>query len=81
VAKRTVLAVRHEDGHLELLEPLALPVGARVPITLDLADTEPAQGEPHETLGDFLRRLPAGSRTKDEIDTQLKEERDSWGER
>ena len=29
----------------------------------------------------YLRGLPAGKRTKDEIDRQIQEERDSWGDR
>ena len=34
-----------------------------------------------ETITEFLRRLPAGKRSKEEIDKQIRGERDSWGER
>ena len=33
-----------------------------------------------ESIFAFLRRLPAGNRTKDEIDRQITEERDAWGD-
>jgi len=29
-------------------------------------------------LSDYLRGLPPGTRTKDDIDQQIREERDSW---
>ena len=31
-----------------------------------------------EKLSDFLRALPAGTRSKDDIDRQVEEERDAW---
>jgi hypothetical protein len=34
-----------------------------------------------ENLVAFLKRLPAGTRTEQEIDEQIQEERDGWGER
>jgi hypothetical protein len=34
-----------------------------------------------ETIFEFLRRLPVGTRTKVDIDRQIREERDSWGTR
>ena len=34
-----------------------------------------------EDIFTFLRSLPPGARTKDDIDRQLAEERDSWGDR
>ena len=30
------------------------------------------------TLSDYLRGLPPGNRTKDDIDQQVREERDAW---
>jgi hypothetical protein len=30
---------------------------------------------------DFLNQLPAGTRSKEDIDEQIREERDSWGDR
>jgi len=43
-----------------------------------LVSTQPTNGE---TISQFLRRLPAGKRTKQEIDQQVQDERDSWGDR
>jgi len=34
-----------------------------------------------ERLSQFLRRLPPGTRTKDDIDQQVQNERASWGDR
>ena len=38
----------------------------------------PTQEGNGEGLAAFLRGLPAGTRTKDDIDRQLREERESW---
>ena len=34
-----------------------------------------------EDIFAFIRSLPGGTRTKEDIDGQIAEERDSWGER
>jgi hypothetical protein len=34
-----------------------------------------------ETLSEFLNHLPAGTRSKGEIDQQVSVDRDSWGDR
>lgn len=36
------------------------------------------QTDPGETVGEFLRRLPPGSRNKEDMDRQILEERNSW---
>lgn len=33
-----------------------------------------------EDILDLLRRIPPGTRSKEDIDRQIREERDSWGE-
>jgi hypothetical protein len=38
----------------------------------------PANGE---TISQFIRRLPPGTLTKQQIDSQVQDERASWGER
>jgi hypothetical protein len=38
----------------------------------------PAEAPTTEGLAAFLRSLPAGTRTKADIDQQLRDERDSW---
>lgn len=43
----------------------------------------PVQAEPaaKRDLFEVLRSLPPGTRTKEDIDRQIAEERDSWGDR
>jgi hypothetical protein len=38
MAKRTVLASRAADGHLQLLEPVELPPEEKFPVTLELPE-------------------------------------------
>ncbi|MEI2687472.1 MAG: hypothetical protein V9G14_15475 [Cypionkella sp.] len=42
---------------------------------------EPTNAVPKSRLLDVIRGLPAGTRTKEDIDAQLAEERSSWGDR
>lgn len=42
---------------------------------------EPAPGKAAQDIFDFLRSLPPGTRSKEDIDRQIAEERDSWGDR
>jgi hypothetical protein len=42
---------------------------------------ETADAVPKPRLLDVIRGLPAGTRTKEDIDGQLAEERSSWGDR
>ena len=44
MAKRTVLASRAPDGHLQLLEPVDLPPEEKFPVTLDLPEKRRAAG-------------------------------------
>lgn len=37
------------------------------------------QSDVSETLSAWFHRLPAGMRTKEDMDGQIREERDSWG--
>ena len=34
-----------------------------------------------EDIFDFIARLPPGNRTKEDVDRQIREERESWGDR
>ncbi len=67
-----------DSSTVELAEPV--PGAAR-----DVEVIVRVPGEPMSktdgTLLDFLKGLPAGTRTKQEIDRQIQEERDSWGVR
>ena len=42
---------------------------------------EPTNAVPKSRLLDVIRGLPAGTRTKEDIDAQLAEERPFWGDR
>ncbi len=41
----------------------------------------PLANDNGESITEFLRRLPPGKRSKEEIDKQVRGERDSWGDR
>ncbi len=67
-----------EDGAIVLDEPVALPDGAVVKIELAVQ----AAGAVSSSSQDFLElvsALPAGVRSKEDIDRQIQEERMSWG--
>ena len=57
--------------------------------TVDAADGEvevivrPVEtpATPPQDVFEFIRSLPLGTRTKEDIDQQIADERDSWGER
>ncbi|MDI7266548.1 MAG: hypothetical protein QME96_00965 [Myxococcota bacterium] len=63
-----------DERHVELDEPVEEVDGA-VEVTLRPV-REPSR--PREDVLDFLARIPPGTRTKEEIDRYLREERDSW---
>jgi hypothetical protein len=58
---------------VELAEPVAAQPGSEVEVVARVT-TPSGTGK----LSDFLRSLPPGTRTKEEIDRQIDEERDSW---
>ncbi len=41
---------------------------------------EPARETPAESIFELIRKLPPGTRAKEDIDRQIAEERDSWGD-
>ncbi len=63
---RSDRAVRHEDGHLKLLDPVELPSGTVINVTLDLP--EPSEIE-RTRVGLLVRDLGAmkGRISRDEI--------------
>ena len=63
---------------VELDEPLIDTTG-EVEVLVRVADEKTNGG--NEALSEFLRRLPPGLRTKEDIDRQIREEHDSWGDR
>lgn len=63
-----------DDRHIELDESLGEITG---PVEVTLRTVPTAAEEPEDIL-DFLAKLPGGTRTKEDIDQQIREERDSW---
>ncbi len=67
-----------DSRHIELDEPVDEMQGD-VEITLRPASR--AERETGESIFDFIKSLPPGRRSKEDIDAQLAEERASWGDR
>ena len=57
--------------HIELEEPLAGAVGKVEILVRITGDTQPVAGD----ILDLISALPAGTRTKEDIDRQMREER------
>ena len=60
--------------HVELMEPVS-DVAEDVEVILQIR----SNGEQSQSISEFLRNLPPGTRSKEEIDRQIEEERESWG--
>lgn len=60
------------------LDKPVLELKGRVHVTLE---PENEDGTARRSLSDWLESRPAGKRTKEDIDRQISEERDSWGDR
>ena len=58
---------------VEVDQPIPLET-TDVEVVLHLRD-KPA---PRMTVGEYVRLLPPGKRSKEDIDRQMREERDSW---
>jgi len=63
---------------VELEEPVSEVTGDVEVVLRTIAEDQASQGE---TVFEFLRRIPPGMRTKEDIDRQIREERDSWRDR
>jgi len=68
-----------ENGEIVLDEPVALPDGAALKVELAVRAGGAASPVSKDIL-DLVSALPAGTRTKEDIDRQMQEERASWGE-
>ena len=67
-----------KNGVVVLEGNSSLPEGTRVqvqPLEPAIADTAP-----DETLLEFLLRIGPGTRTREDIDRQIREEREAWGD-
>ena len=63
---------------VELVEQVP-PTETEVEVVVPVGDE--VAGDRRESVVEYLRRLPVGMRTKEEIDRQLREEREAWGSR
>lgn len=63
---------------IDLEEPLDEVTGD---VELVVRSLEPVREPPAQDVFDFVRALPPGTRTKEDIDRQVAEEHDAWGDR
>lgn len=66
-----------DSRHVELHEPVTGLEG-EVEVVLRPARSKANTGE---SIFDLIARLPGGTRSKEDIDRQIREERDGWGDR
>ena len=64
--------------HIELDEPVTELQGL---VDVVLRSVPSAADGQAEDIFDFIAKLPPGTRSKEDIDRQIREERESWGER
>jgi hypothetical protein len=67
-----------DSRHVELDEPVTDLEG---PVEVVLRSIAPETEGTGEDIFDFIAKLPPGTRSKEDIDQQLREERESWGDR
>lgn len=67
-----------DSRHIELDEPVT-EIEGQVEVVLLAVFPQPDGDE--EDIFDFIAKLPSGTRSKDDIDRQIIEERDGWGDR
>jgi len=72
----TAVKAIYEDGVLKPKSPLQLEEHTEVEVLV--TPVARAAGKAAGKLSDYLRALPPGTRTKEDIDQQIREERDSW---
>lgn len=72
----TAVKAIYEDGVLKPKSPLQLEEHTEVDVLVTPV-ARPA-GKVEGKLSDYLRALPPGTRSKEDIDQQMREERDSW---
>ena len=64
-----------DSRHIELAEPIE-DVGEEVEVVI-----RPIRPHPKKDVFEFIAALPAGTRIKEDIDREVRQERDSWGGR
>jgi len=74
-----VVSGRLSDSLNVELDELVTEIESNVEVVL-----RPVKGQPSKTgesIFDLIARLPGGNRSKEHIDRQIREERESWGDR
>ena len=66
--------------HVELDKPVT-DLTANVEVTVRVSAADDGAGSQLDELLEFLRNLPPGTRSREDIDRQVREERDAWGDR
>jgi hypothetical protein len=64
--------------HIELVEPIT---GLRGEVEVVVRSAPNSQSQPRQDIFDFIASLSPGTRAKEDIDRQIQEERDAWGDR
>ncbi len=64
--------------HIELAEPVT---GLHGEVEVVVRPAPASQSQPRQDIFDFIASLSPGTRSKEDIDRQIQEERDAWGNR
>ena len=73
-----VRGVLSDPLHIELIEPVTELCGE---VEVVVRSVSALQSQPRQDIFDFIATLPPGSRSKEDIDRQIREERDAWDDR
>lgn len=73
-----VRGVLSDPLHIELAEPVT---ELRGEVEIVVRPAAALQSQPRQDIFDFIARLPPGTRSKEDIDRQIREERNAWDER
>lgn len=74
---RTAFVVKgHVDAKGMVVSDETVPL-SEGPVEVTVTRTEATPGEVQDLI-DFLKSLPPGTRSKEDIDKQIRDERDSW---
>lgn len=77
--KAIVVRGRLSDSrHIELEKPVTELKG---PVEVAIRSVEGARPKARRDVFEYIAALPPGTRTKKDIDRQIQEERESWGDR
>ena len=74
----TVRGRLNRPRRIDLDEDIVGPITA---IQVVIRTAEPKTADRHQDVFEFIRSLPSGTRSKEDIDQQISEERDSWSDR